>query len=59
MTEETQQITLDDLYVTWLKEHNAQPVMTAIAPKGGEVSVENFVPDGWRPSIRHVEAKPQ
>lgn len=36
----------------WLAEHNARlDVVALLAPRGGQVAIENFVPDGWKPLI--------
>lgn len=37
---------------TWLNEHSARlDVVALLAPRGGQVAIENFVPDGWKPLI--------
>ncbi len=42
---------LNNLLTEWLKEHNAGLFVQAQAPKGGQVNVENFLPEGWRAVI--------
>lgn len=44
---EQQPMDLNQLLEQWLKEHNAGLLVVAQAPKGGQVNVENFLPDGW------------
>lgn len=53
------QLSLDEQFVAWLKRNNAQPILTVVAPRGGEVSIENYIPAGWTPTVRIVEAKSQ
>ena len=42
---------LNNLLAEWLKEHGAGLFVQAQAPKGGQVNVENFLPEGWRVAI--------
>lgn len=42
----------------WLKENEYQLQVMVMAPRGGMVMPENFVPEGWRMSIQ-VFAKPK
>lgn len=35
----------------WLEENNARPVMLIAAPVGGQVTPENFIPQGWTPIV--------
>lgn len=45
---------LNKLLTEWLKEHSAAIVVTALAPKGGQIEISNFLPDGWRANIAVV-----
>ena len=45
---------LNKLLTEWLREHNAAIVVTALAPKGGQIEISNFLPDGWRANIAVV-----
>lgn len=46
-----QPVDLNQLLEQWLRENNAGLFVQAQAPKGGQVNVENFLPDGWRAVI--------
>lgn len=47
---------LDELYGEFLKANNAQPVVTAVAPRTGEpVNIVNLMVMEWPVVVRHVE----
>lgn len=39
----------------WLQENNFQIQLMVLAPKGGAVSPENYIPDGWRLQLQVTE----
>jgi hypothetical protein len=41
----------------WLQENNLQIQLVVLAPKGGVVSPENYIPDGWRMQLQVIEAQ--
>lgn len=42
----------------WLQENSFQIQLLVIAPRGGAVSPENYIPDGWKLQLQVTETKP-
>ena len=41
----------------WLQENNFHIQLLVLAPKGGAVSPENYIPDGWRLQLQVMDTQ--
>jgi hypothetical protein len=48
---------LSKLLAEWLREHAAAIVITAQSPRGGQIEINNFLPDGWRAVVNVVSTE--
>jgi hypothetical protein len=49
---------LNKLLADWLAANNATLISRVLTPKGEAISVENFIPAGWRVVVVVARSKP-